>query len=129
MATDGPSRWRLAGRVLLLALLLVPVAVQWLGVGDGIVPAFDAGSVVRLLGLGAILLVLGLLVVQKRRTRGQQPSADAPEEDEDRQVEGTGEVYAPYAYNSQLEAKRESERIERRADRIADSDRGRDKRR
>jgi hypothetical protein len=129
MATDIRSRLRQAAKLAIVLLVVGPLLVQWGFVGMDLapsvafVPSVDADLLVRLGGLGLVLLVLAVLVRQKRRTRGQQASESAPEEDEDRTIEGSGEVYAPYAYNNQQAARRESERIRDRAEEIAEAER------
>jgi len=122
MATDGASRWGWAFRLLFLLLVVVPVAAPFVDTLDGLAVAFDAALLVRLTGLGAVIAVLGLLVLQKRWSRGREV-ADAPERRADRETEGTGEVYAPYAYNNQQQARREGERIRERAEEIVEADR------
>ena len=129
MATDIRSRLRQAAKLAIVLLVVGPLLVQWGFVGMDLapsvafVPSVDADLLFRLGGLGLVLLVLAVLVRQKRRTRGQQASESAPEEDEDRTIEGSGEVYAPYAYNNQQAARRESERIRDRAEEIAEAER------
>lgn len=128
MATNT-SRVRQVIELVVVLLVVGPVLVQWGFIGMdlapsvGVVPNADADLLVRLGGLALVVLVLGALVRQKRRSRGQQASEDAPEEDSDRCVEGSGEVYAPYAYNNQQAARRESERIRDRAEEIAEAER------
>lgn len=125
MATDATSRWRWAARLLFLLLVLAPLFAQF---GDALgglpVPdaTLDAALVVRALGFAVVLAVFALLIRQKRRSRGRNVD-DAPERREDRKTEGTGEVYAPYAYNNQQQARREGDRIRERAEEIADADR------
>lgn len=116
MSTDGPSRVRVAAILLIVASFLLPVATSWLDLVA--VPAVETETLVRLVGLGVLAVVLGLLVLQKRWTRGQRGSEDAPEQSADRRIEGSGEVYAP-----QQEAKREAEWIQERADLIGESER------
>jgi type VI protein secretion system component VasK len=116
MATDGPSRLRVAVILLIVVALLLPVVTSWLDLVD--VPAVETGTLVRLAGLAVLAVVLGLLVFQKRRARGQRASEDAPEQSTDRRIEGSGEVYAP-----QQEAKREADRIQERTDLIGESER------
>ena len=91
MATDGPSRVRVAVILLIVASFLLPVVTSWLDLVD--VPAVGTQTLVRLAGLAVLVVVLGLLVLQKRRTRGQRASRDAPEESEDRRVEGSSDAY------------------------------------
>ena len=91
MATDGPSRARVAVILLIVASFLLPVVTSWLDLVD--VPAVGTETLVRLVGVGVLAVVLGLLVLQKRRTRGQRASRDAPEESEDRRVEGSSDAY------------------------------------
>lgn len=122
MATDVTSRWRWAARLLFLLLVLAPLFVQFGGALGDDLPALDAALVVRTLGFGVVLATVVLLVLQKRRSRGRRVG-DAPERREDRKTEGTGEVYAPYAYNNQQRARREGERIRERAEEISDADR------
>lgn len=128
MATDATSRWGWALRLLFVVLVLVPVLVQFGGVFGFDPLAVDSALVVRALGLGVVLGVVALLFLQKRRSRGQRVR-DAPEQAEDRETEGTGEVYSPYAYNNQQKAKREGERIRRRAEEVSEADRDARKRR
>ncbi|WP_137285194.1 hypothetical protein [Halorussus salinisoli] len=131
MATKATSRLRQAVKLAVVLLVVAPVLVQWGFVGADfasaadLVPSVDAALLVRLGGLAVLSVVVALLVGQKRRSRGQRSSADAPEEAEDRRVEGSGETYAPYAYNNQQKARREGERIRERAEDIVDADRRR----
>jgi hypothetical protein len=134
MATDV-SRVRQAAKLAVVLLVVGPLLVQLGFVGVELapsvafVPSVDADLLVRLVGLGFVLLVLVVLVRQKRRSRGQQASDGTPEQPEgqrgqrDQRVEGSGEVYAPYAYNNQPAARRESERIRDRAEEIAEAER------
>jgi len=122
MATDRASPWRRALHLLVLLVVLLPGIVPLARLFDELPVALDAGTLVRLTGLVAVLAVLGALVLQKRRARGRE-GADAPEQRTDREIEGTGEVYAPYAYNEQQQARREGERIRERAADIAEADR------
>ncbi|PSQ47516.1 hypothetical protein BRD15_07020 [Halobacteriales archaeon SW_6_65_15] len=134
MATDV-SRVRQAAKLAVVLLVVGPLLVQLGFVGVELapsvafVPSVDADLLVRLVGLGFVLLVLVVLVRQKRRSRGQQASDGTPEQPEgqrgqrDQRVEGSGEVYAPYAYNNQQAARRESERIRDRAEEIAEAER------
>jgi hypothetical protein len=134
MATDV-SRVRQAAKLAVVLLLVGPLLVQLGFVGVELAPSValvssvDADLLVRLVGLGFVLLVLVVLVRQKRRSRGQQASDGTPEQPEgqrgqrDQRVEGSGEVYAPYAYNNQQAARRESERIRDRAEEIAEAER------
>ena len=121
MATDAASRWRWAARLLFLLLVLAPLFVQLGALGDDL-PALDAAGVVRARGFGVVLATVVLLIWQKRRSRGRRVD-DTPERREDRKTAGTGEVYAPYAYNNQQRARREGERIRERAEEISDADR------
>lgn len=125
MATDSSSRWRWAFRLLVLALVVVPIAAQWAGSRSAVADVLDAATLVRIVGLGVVALVVLAFVGQKRRSRGQEASDRAPERTDDRRVEGSGEVYAPYAYNNQQAARRESERIRNRAEEIAETERDR----
>jgi membrane protein implicated in regulation of membrane protease activity len=135
MATDWRSRLRQAAKLAVVLLIVGPVLVQWGLLGIDLAPAAeflpetDAALLVRLAGLALVLLVLAALVRQKRRSRGKQSSQRAPEQAADRQVEGSGEVYAPYAYNEQQAARREGERIRKRAEEIAETEREARKRR
>jgi hypothetical protein len=128
MATDRTSGWRRALHLLVLLLVLLPGIVPLARLFDGLTVAFDAGTLVRLAGPLAVIAVLALLVAQKRRSRGREV-ADPPDRRADREIEGTGEAYAPYAYNEQQRARREGERIQERAAEIAEADRERRDRR
>lgn len=133
MASDGTSRWQLALRLLFVALFVVPLVAQLFAVGAGVaeslgvgVPDFaslDSTTAGQAVGLAVAVVIVVLLVRQKRRSRGQRPSEDPPEQAGDRTVEGSGEVYAPYAYNNQQAARRESRRIRNRAEEIAEAER------
>lgn len=126
MANGGPSRLWQVVKLAVVLLIVGPLLVRWgfVGanfvprVGPGLLPTLDSALLVRLMGLGIVLLVALLLVQQKRRSRGQQGSEDAPEQASDRRVERTEEVY-----DNQQEARREAERIQERADRITEWER------
>ncbi|WP_135806988.1 hypothetical protein [Halorussus marinus] len=127
MATDDTSRLGWAFRLLFLVLVVVPVAVPFADAVEALPVALDTALLARLTGAGAVLAVLAVLVTQKRRARGREVT-DSPEHRRDREPEGTGEVYAPYAYNNQQRARREGERIRERAAEVAEADReGRDR--
>lgn len=129
MANERASPWQWAFRLLFLALVIVPIVAQWVGPRMEIVGLLDSATLVRVTGLSVVVLMLLLLVGQKRRSRGQRASESAPESSDDRQVEGSGEVYAPYAYNNQQQARRESKRIQNRAEEISEAERkGRNRR-
>ena len=123
MATDAASRLRQAAKLIVALLVVGPALVQFGFVGSELVPSVEPALLVRLAGFAVVLAVGYLLVRQKRRTRGRRPTEGAPERPEDRQVEGSGEVYAPYAYNNQQEARRETDRIRERAERVSESER------
>lgn len=122
MVIDATSRRRWAARLLFLLLVLVPLFVQFGGTLGDDLPALDAALIVRTLGFGVVLTIAVLLIRQKRRSRGRQVD-DAAERPEDRETDGTGEVYAPYAYNNQQEARREGERIRKRAEESSEAER------
>ena len=130
MAADTISRWRWVVRLLVLLVVLAPLVVQFGGATSDVLLAFDAtldaaidaALVVRALGFAVVLVILVLLIRRKRRSRGRNAD-DAPEQPAKRETEGTGEVYAPYAYNNQQRARREGERIRERAEEIAAADR------
>lgn len=140
MPNDATSRRRWAFRLLFLVLVVVPLVTQWVAAGANVVGSLDLGAfgtlfdratVVRAVGCGVVVVVALLLVRQKRRSRGQQVEEGASEGTPEqrtkgsagREVEGSGEVYAPYAYNNQQAARRESERIRNRAEEIAEAER------
>lgn len=122
MATDDTARWRRVFYLLAFVVVLVPALVPFAELVGSLPVALDGAALVRLAGLGAALAVLALLVRQKFRSRGREVEG-APETRADRETEGTGEVYAPYAYNSQRRAQREGERIRERAEEIAEAER------
>ncbi|USZ67886.1 hypothetical protein NGM10_14275 [Halorussus salilacus] len=94
MATEGTSRGQWAVRLLFLGLVLAPLALQFGGALGDDLPAPDAAVVVRALGLGVVLGIVALLVLQKRRSRGQK-ARDAPERPGDRETEGTARPRGP----------------------------------
>lgn len=131
MATDTVSRVRQAAKLAVVLLVLAPLLVRLGFVSADLVPRVAPELLVQAAGLGLAVVAVALLVRQKRRSRGQSPSegfreraAKRPRErPDDREVEGSGEVYAPYAYNEQQRARREGERIRQRAEEIAEADR------
>lgn len=123
MATDTTSRLRQAAKLAVALLVVSPLLVQWGFVSADLVPRVAPELLIRAAGLGLVVVVVGLLVRQKRRARGQSPSRGFPERTEDWDGEGSGEAYAPYAYNNQQRARREGERIRERAEEIADAER------
>ncbi|MFC7079807.1 hypothetical protein [Halorussus caseinilyticus] len=123
MASDTASRLRQAAKLAVVLLVLSPLVVRWGLVGTDLFPRVGTDLLVRAAGLGVLLAVVALLIRQKRRSRGRSPSDGFAERPEDRQVEGSGEVYAPYAYNEQRAAHREGERIRERAEEVARTDR------
>lgn len=145
MVTDTTSRLRQAVKLAVVLLVVGPLLAQWGVIGTDLVPTISTELLVRVAGLAIVAVILGLVVRQKRGSRGQRSSVDAPEEAEERQVEerrveesgradgrqveGSGEVYAPYAYNNQQQARREGKRIQERAEEISSADRDASKRR
>ncbi len=134
MATDATSRFRQAAKLGVVFLFLGPLLVRWGFVGADLLPVglvsgdrlptASSDLLVRLVGLALVVGVLGLLVRQKRSSRGQH-STDAAEEaadrkiEQNRRVEGSGEADPSYAYNNQQQARREGERIRDRGEEIA----------
>jgi hypothetical protein len=118
MTTDGTSKLRWVVRLLFVVALLVPVVVPWLGIAE--LPDIGTGTLVRLVGLVIVALAAGVLVRQKRLSRGQEIDPD---------VEGTGDEYYRYAYTSQTEAAKEGDRITEEAERLAEQDRDANRRR
>jgi hypothetical protein len=134
MATDATSRFRQVAKLGVVLLFLGPLLVRWGFVGADLLPAglvptgfppsVSSDLLVRLVGLALVVGVLGLLVRQKRSSRGQH-STDAAEEAADRKreqtrrIEGSGEADPSYAYNNQQQARREGERIRDRGEEIA----------
>jgi membrane protein implicated in regulation of membrane protease activity len=138
MATDSTSRLQVAFRLLFVFLVVAPLVVQSVAVGRDVlgpfavellgpgafeVPSLDPTTTVQTVGLAVVAVVALLLVRQERGSRGQQPSDGAPGKSEDRDVKGSGEVYAPDAYRDQHAARRESKRIQNRAEEIAEAER------
>jgi hypothetical protein len=123
MASETISRVRQAAKLAVAVLVLSPLLVRWGFVSADLLPRVGPELLVRAAGLAVVAVVLGLLVRQKRRSRGRSPSEGFAERPEDRQVEGSGEVYAPYAYNEQQAARREGRRIRERAEEVAETDR------
>lgn len=132
MATNGVSRIRVAIILGFVAALLAPVVAPWVGLAG--VPAVDTRTLVRLVGFGVLGLIILVVVLQKRRSRGQRASEDAPEEAGDRQVEenrqieenrradGSGKPSVSNPYKTQQETRREAERLTD-SERLADSNR------
>ena len=138
MATDATSRFRQTAKLGVVLLFLGPLLVRWGFVGadllptgpvpSDLLPPVSSGLLVRLAGLALVAGVLGLLVRQKRSSRGQH-STDAAEEAADRKieqtrrVEGSGEADPSPAYNDHQQARRESGRIRDRGEEFAAADR------
>jgi membrane protein implicated in regulation of membrane protease activity len=123
MAAEQSGRLRQIAKLLVALIVVGPLLVQLGFLGAEVAWTPDSETLVQLARLAIVGGVLALLVRQKRGSRGQQASKRAPEQAEDRTVEGSGEVYAPYAYNNQQEARREGERIRNRAEEVADAER------
>ncbi|MFC4553320.1 MULTISPECIES: hypothetical protein [Halorussus] len=125
MATDDGSLRHRAAELLLAFVLLAGVLWAWvdadLARATGVAAFFGDGSVVRLVGFTTLLVVVVAWYVRRRNAGGDEST--------DREVEGSGEEYIRYVYNSGADAAKESDRLKTEAERLAEADREANRRR
>lgn len=125
MPTDDGSLRHRAAELLLAFVLLAGGLWAWVDADiartTGIASLFGDGSVVRFVGLAILLVVVVAWYVRRRNAGGDEST--------DREVEGSGEEYIRYVYNSGTDATKESDRLKAEAERLAEADREANRRR
>lgn len=137
MATDRRFTGRGVAALIVTVALLAPAVAAWLD--PALLGGLDGAAVVRFVGLAVVLALVARWLFRRRgRNRGGSSDGEPPRgpgddleagEGDDRttgrtaDIEGTGNEYLSYVYNSQVEATREGDRITEEAERLAEADR------